>query len=148
MKPLIFLVALVALALTACSPPKQPVQTRFEDFPGLISAIQSFSQDLKKRGQPLPPSVPLSDLVNRGYISSNSVRAFEGAETRIWLSVNPKDLNLVLMSARMPDGTVSAALADGSVQQFSSQRFEEQLKKTGQTDTGTSGGPGTNAGPR
>ena len=126
------LAAVVALAVTACSQRKQPV---FEDLPGLISAVQAFSQDLTKQGLPLPSSVSLGELVNRGYISTNSVRAFEGVEARIWLTVNPTEPQSVLMSARLPDGRVNAALADGSVQQLSAQRFAEHLRKTGQPDS-------------
>jgi hypothetical protein len=76
----------------------------------------------------------LDDLVSHGYISSNSVRAFEGMETKVWLTANPAIMSSVVMSARLPDGSVSAALADGSVQQFSAQSFAEHLKKTGQQD--------------
>jgi len=36
------------------------------------------------------------------------------------------------MCARQPDGCVIAALADGSVHQFSAQSFAQHLKQTGQ----------------
>jgi hypothetical protein len=126
----IILAAIVALAVTSCS----PRQEQFQDLPGLLSAMQAFSRDFTNRGQPLPQSVSLYDLVSHGYISSNSVRAFEGMETKVWLTANPAIMSSVVMSARLPDGSVSAALADGSVQQFSAQSFAEHLKKTGQQD--------------
>ena len=122
------LAAIVTLAVTSCSNREE----HFQDLPSLLSAIQAFSRDLTKQGQPVPPSVSMSELVTRGYISSNSVRAFQGMEARIWLTANPTVLDSVLMSARLPDGSVSAALADGSVQQFSAPAFALQLKKTGQ----------------
>ena len=125
------LALVVALAVTACSNRKDHLE-HFEDLPGLLSAIQEFSGDLAKQGQSVPPSVSLSELVSRGYISTNSVHAFEGMETKIWLSASSAVLDSVLMSARLPDGTVNAALADGSVQQFSAQGFAAHLKKTGQ----------------
>jgi hypothetical protein len=74
----------------------------------------------------------LAELVSHGYISSNSVRAFEGMEARVWFGVSETEPQKVLMSARQPDGSVSATLADGSVQQFSAQSFAEHLKQTGQ----------------
>jgi hypothetical protein len=126
----LILAAIVALAVTSCS----PRQEQFQDLPGLLSAMQAFSRDFTNRGQPLPQSVSLDDLVSHGYISSNSVRAFEGMETKVWLTANPAIMSSVVMSARLPDGSVSAALADGSVQQFSAQSFAEHLKKTGQQD--------------
>ena len=76
----------------------------------------------------------MDDLVSHGYISSNSVRAFEGMETRVWFGVSETEPQKVLMSARQPDGRVIAILADGSVQQFSAQSFAAHLKKTGQQD--------------
>jgi hypothetical protein len=79
-------------------------------------------------------AVSLSELVNRGYISSNNVHAFDGLETRVWLAANPGMPQSVLISARLPDGSVSAVLADGSVQQFSAENFSQQLKKAGQND--------------
>ena len=96
--------------------------------------MQAYSRDLTNGGLPLPPSVSLADLVSHGYILSNSVRAFEGVEARVWFGVRETEPQKVLMSARHPDGSVSATMADGSVQQFSAQRFAEHLKQTGQQD--------------
>ncbi len=124
----IILAAIAALAVTSCS----PRQEQFQDFPGLLSAMQAFSRDLTNRGRPLPQSVSLNDLVSQGYISSNSVRAFQGMEVKIWFGINETEPQKVLMSARLPNGSVSATLADGSVHQFSAQSFAEHLKKTGQ----------------
>jgi hypothetical protein len=122
----------VALIVTGCS---QRRDREFKDLPGLLSALEAFSRDLTNKGQPLPPSVSLDELVSRGYISSNSVHAFEGMETRIWAKASPDVPNSVLMSARSPDGSVSAVLADGSVHQFSAQVFAEHLRNTGQQDS-------------
>ena len=124
----VILAAMATLAVTSCS----PRQEQFQDFPGLVSAMQVFSRDLTSRGLPLPQSVSLADLVSHGYISSNSVRAFEGMEARVWFGVSETEPQKVLMSVRHRDGSVSATLADGSVQQFSAQRFTEHLKQTGQ----------------
>ncbi len=101
--------------------------------------MQAFSRDLTNRGRPLPQSVSLNDLVSQGYISSNSVRAFEGMEVKIWFGINETAPQKVLMSARLPNGTVSATLADGSVHQFSAQSFAEHLKKTGQQGAAANG---------
>ena len=126
----VILAAMATLAVTSCS----PRQEQFQDFPGLLSAMQAYSRDFTNRGLPLPQSVSLDDLVSHGHISSNSVRAFEGVETRVWFGVRETEPQKVLMSARLADGSVSAALADGSVQQFSARSFAEHLKQTGQQD--------------
>ncbi len=125
------LAAALALAVTACSRQQKSLE-HFQDLPGLLSALQAFSRDITNRGQPLPQNIALDELVSGGYISSNSVRAFEGMEVKIWLGVSEAQPQEVLMSARLPDGSVTATLADGSVQQFSAQAFAQHLKKTGQ----------------
>ena len=96
--------------------------------------MKAYSRDFTNRGLPLPQSVSWGDLVSHGYISSNRVRAFEDMETRVWFGVSETEPQKVLMSVRQPDGSVSATLADGSVQQFSAQSFAEHLKQTGQQD--------------
>ena len=126
----VILAAIATLAVTSCS----PRQEQFQDLPGLLSAMKAYSRDLTNRGLPLPQSLSLDDLVSHGYISSNSVRAFEGMEARVWFGISETEPQKVLMSARQPDGSVSATLADGSVQQFSAQSFAEHLKQTGQQD--------------
>ena len=95
---------------------------------------EGIFRDQTNRGLALPQSVSLDYLVSHGYISSNSVRAFEGMETRVWFGVSETEPQKVLMSARQPDGRVIATLADGSVHQFSAQSFAEHLKQTGQQD--------------
>jgi hypothetical protein len=117
-----------------------PGSQDFQDLPGLLSAIQAFARDTTNRGQPLPQSLSLHELVSRGYISSNSIRAFEGMEARVWLRANPTlTSSEVLMSARLPDGRVCAALADGSVQEFSARSFAQHLKRAGQQDGAANG---------
>jgi hypothetical protein len=109
----------------------------FQDLPGLLAAVQALERDATNTGHPLPESVSLHELVSGGYISSNSVRAFEGMHTKVWLRGNPAaTTSAVLMSARLPSGTVCAVLADGSVQQFSARSFAQHLKKTGQPAAG------------
>ena len=126
----IILAAIATFSVTSCS----PRQEQFQDLPGLLSAMQAYSRDLTNRGLPLPQSGSLNDLVSHGYISSNSVRAFDGMEARVWFGVSEAEPQKVLISAGKPEGIVIATLADGSVQQFSSQRFDEHLRKTGQQD--------------
>jgi hypothetical protein len=154
MKPqrlLIFIAAAIALAVVVAAAfttywqRKQPV---FKNAPKLVSAMQAFSQDLARKGQPLPTTVSLRELVSRGYLRADDVRAFEGMEVTIWLRVDETEPEGVVMSATLPDGTVNAALADGSVQQFSPRKFAALLKNTGQDGT-TNGSPlirsGTNS---
>ena len=134
---LIFAVVALAIAVTVCLgfdayyKRKQPV---FKNTPKLFSAVTAFSQDLSRRGQALPAAVSVEQLISGGYLLADDVRAFQGVDVQIWLSGDDLMPDRVLLSAKLPDGSINAALADGSVQQFSPQRFKAQLRKTGQLD--------------
>ena len=104
----------VCFALVAHWQRSQPV---FKDAPKLISAAHAFSRDQVARGNPVPVSVSLRELVSGGYIATNDVRAFDGMEVTISL-VNEADPQAVLIRVRLPDGTQVVAMADGSVQQL------------------------------
>jgi hypothetical protein len=97
----------------------QRTQTAFNNLPRLAVAVQNYSRELASHGQPMPASVTLQDLESHGYISSNDVRAFMGAEVTFYPTVSHTNLQATLVRVRMPDGVQIAALADGSVQELS-----------------------------
>lgn len=103
----------VGVAVTNYWMQRQPV---FKDAPRLASAMQAFSKDLTSRGQPLPATVSLRELIRGGYIAASDVRAFEGMDVTISLKANETKPQEILMRVRLPDGSVTALLADGSVQ--------------------------------
>jgi hypothetical protein len=105
--------AVVCVALTNYWQRKQPV---FKDASKLITAMRAFSEDLKTRGQPLPPSVSLRELVSGGYILARDVRAFDGMDVTISLTADETHPQDVLIRVRLSDGSVIALLTDGSVQ--------------------------------
>jgi hypothetical protein len=123
--------AMVGAFVTAHWERKQPV---FTEAPKLLGAMRAFSDDLKRKGRPLPSTVSLSDLVSGGYLATNDVRAFEGMDVAISLAASEDYPSSILMSARLPDGSVTALLADGSVAQMSRTGFENYLKNSGQTN--------------
>ena len=69
----------------------------------LAMAVESYSRDYVSRGQHLPSSATLQDLVNGGYISAGEVRAFDGLEVTIYPTVST-DPRAILVRVRMPDG--------------------------------------------
>src|SRR5919108_6464810 len=94
MKPRRFLVILasalavavvVCVAITTYWQHRQPL---FNDASKLISAMQAFSRDLTARGQPLPSSVSLRELVSGGYIAASDGRAFDGMDVTISLTAD------------------------------------------------------------
>ncbi len=106
----------VCVALKICWPQKQPV---FKDAPKLVSAMHAFAHDLTAKGRPLPATVSLRELVSGGYIAAGDVHAFDGMEVTISLHADEADPQDIVMQARMPDGSVVALIADGSVASLS-----------------------------
>ena len=107
--------ALVSVTLTGCSEARKPV---FDSAPKLIAAAQAFVRDHQAGEQPLPPTVSLRELLEAGYLEANEVRAFEGMEIEISLATEAGNLQQILVSAQLPDGSKIALLGDGSVQQI------------------------------
>ena len=103
----------VCVALTTYWQWNPPV---FKDASKLISAMRRFSQNLTARGQPLPVSVSLRELVSGGYIAARDVRAFDGMEVTISLTADETHPQEILIRVRLSDGSVIALMADGSVQ--------------------------------
>jgi len=88
----------------------------FRDAPKLISAMHAFSHDLTARGQPLPDAVSLRELVSGGYIAASDVHAFDGIDVTISLKVDETAPQDIVILARLPDGSATAMMVDGSVQ--------------------------------
>jgi hypothetical protein len=112
-----FLIAVAALVSVALVSHWQRSQT-FKGLPKLVAAEQSYLRDHVSRGQPLPASVTLRDLVGSGYISTNDVRAFDGMEVIFYPTANNNDPQAILVRVRISDGSQVVVLADGSVQQL------------------------------
>jgi hypothetical protein len=114
-------------------------QTPFQNAPKLISALQAFSRDQAAAGRRLPPEVSVDDLLRGGYLTTNDVRAFEGMEVTFSTQADESHPQMILARARMPDGQFICALADGSVQGVSRERYEELRTNLGQPDGAANG---------
>jgi hypothetical protein len=91
----------------------------FRSLPKLAAAMRSYSHDQVSHGRSLPSSVTLQDLVGGGYIPAAEVRDLGGADVTFYPTVSESDPQAVLVRVRMPDGSQTVALADGSVQSVS-----------------------------
>ena len=109
-------VAIVAcVALTSYWQRQQPV---LKDASKLVAAVQGFSRDRTAAGQTLPASVSLRELIGGGYVAASDVQAFDGMEVTISLVADETRPQEILIRVRLPDGSVIAAMADGSAQQL------------------------------
>ncbi len=117
---LMMLFGVVAVATGVCVvAPSYWRQTHpvFTETAKLFGALDAYSRDQQVRGHPVPPFVSLSELISRGYLATNDVRAFEGMDVTFQLAVDDSRPRNVLIRVRWPDGTAFEALEDGSVQQ-------------------------------
>ena len=112
---LIAVVIVSCIALTSYWQWQQPV---FRDASKLVAAVQAFSRDRTAAGRALPASVSLRELIGNGYIAASDVRAFNGMELAISLAADETRPQEILLRVRLPDGSVIAHLADGSIQQL------------------------------
>jgi hypothetical protein len=91
----------------------------------LVAALAHYCQDVRKRGEPLPPTVALNALIQMGYLQPDDAKAFEGAKVIFNTQADEKHPQTPLMEARMPDGQVLVLLADGSVQTSARSSLEQ-----------------------
>ena len=132
-------IVFVVVLVVAVSAYWERKQTPFQNAPKLISALQAFSRDQEAAGRRLPPEVSVEDLLRGGYLTTNDVRAFEGMEVAFSTQVDESHPQMILARARMPDGQFICALADGSVQGVSRERYEELRTNLGQPDGAANG---------
>ena len=125
-------IALVVVLVLIVSAYWERKQTALHNASKLISALQAFSHDQAAAGRRLPPEISLPELLRGGYLTTNDVRAFEGMEVTFSTQADESHPQMILARARMPDGQFICALADGSVQGVSRERYEELRSNLGQ----------------
>ncbi len=94
-------------------PPPPPI-----DAARLIAAVQAYSRDKKDEVKPIPGSLTLGELVAAGYLHTNEVVAFEGAEVTFLLDADLTRPREVIIRVRLRDGTQLVLLANGTAQQL------------------------------
>ena len=108
------LVVAAVVICVALSSYWERAQPTFKNAPKLVAAAQAFSRDQKARGQPLPTSVSLRELVNGGYIATNDFHEFDGMDVTFSLA-SEMDPQTVLIHVRMSDGTKIGVMGDASI---------------------------------
>jgi hypothetical protein len=112
------LVAVAALASWLLVSHWEHSEQTFRILPKLAVAEQSYVHDHVSRGQPLPASLTLRDLVSSGYISADEIRSLGEADVTFYPTVTGADPAAILVRMRLPDGGQIAAFTDGSVAQL------------------------------
>jgi hypothetical protein len=105
-------------------------QIPFQNLPQLIAGLQAFARDHSAHGQTLQPEISLQDLIRGGYLTANDVRAFDGMDVVFSTQANASQPDSVVARARTQDGQYICVLGDGSVQQFTENRYQEMLRES------------------
>ena|SRR5579872_2014580 len=81
----------------------------------IANAAKAYAHALRDKGQPVPASIPLSDLVKFGMLRADDVSVFQGLDAMVGLQTNEALPISVLMRVHMSDGSYLVLLGDGSV---------------------------------
>jgi hypothetical protein len=79
----------------------------------IVAAAQAYTRALQQSHSPIPPTVPLQALIDRGLLQASDVGSFQGMDATIFLTA-PTNGPAALMRVQMPDGMDLILLADGS----------------------------------
>jgi hypothetical protein len=127
--------AVACILLAGLVLPKPKAQKpHLVDGERMVKAFAQYVKDASKRREPPPSSITLDALLQLGYLTSEDVKPFEGAKVTFYAGADETRPQSVLCAAQMPDGTVQAVLADGSVQQLTRSRWQDYLTNLGQPD--------------
>ena len=84
----------------------------------ILEAAESYSNELKSKGAPVPPTVSLKELLDQGLLAEKDLGMLADTEVTVSLSADwgrPQD---IIIKAYLPDSQKIVALADGSVHQI------------------------------
>lgn len=99
-----------------------------------MPAISEYRQDRINRGEPILDEVSRTQLIQWGYLEKTKTEA-SGVD-EIYFTTHLKDHLLpqaILCRTEFLDGEQIVLLGDGSVQQFSAERFRSLTRDTGKT---------------
>jgi len=91
-------------------------QPALKDPSVLLKAVTQFTREKIARGQPVPASISLNELVGAGYIKPDDAAAFKGVDLTLYPSALGTLPQAPVARARLADGSQVLLLADGTVQ--------------------------------
>lgn len=103
-------VALIHFSATDTGPAQR-------EYMVVMEAARLHGQDLRARGLPVPASVTLKELLQKGLVREELVSGLSALDVTVSLATDEIDPAGVLMRVRFPDGSEIVAMGDGSVHQ-------------------------------
>jgi len=129
--------SLVAVAIVACMRTHVLLAAAAADAQGRPPSPRRSGADVLTRQEPQQgparqsqrASVSLRELIDGGYVAFGDVQAFDGMELTISLAADETRPQEILIRVRLPNGSVIAQLADGSIQQVTRAALDRQDHK-------------------
>jgi uncharacterized protein (UPF0333 family) len=81
----------------------------------ISAAIRAYNEEMKANNLNLPASIPLQELIAKGFLKHKDVSAWDGWNTTVLLTTNEISPQTALMNAQDKDGNQVTLIADGSM---------------------------------
>ena len=81
----------------------------------ISAAIRAYVSEKKAQNQILPSSIPLQELIAKGFLKHRDVSAWDGWKATVLLTTNEISLQTALMNVQDKEGTHGILIADGSM---------------------------------
>ncbi len=115
--------ALVVMGILLFTMGVSPLK-RAPDGAALVRALSHHATDLRDRGQSATSIVTLETLVRSGHLKPAEASEWKGVRITFYRDANETRPQSIVAVAVMPDGSGTALLGDGSVQQLTRARLE------------------------
>jgi hypothetical protein len=83
--------------------------------PKIVAAASAYTRSLARNHVPIPQTLPLQTLVDKGLLQPADIGALQGLDAKVFLTSTAGPLQ-PLMTVRMPDGTAFMLTANGIFQ--------------------------------
>ena len=81
----------------------------------ISAAIRAYSKEMKAENLNLPASIPLQDLITKGFLKHKDVSAWDGWNATVLLPTNEISPQTALMNVQDKESHQGILIADGSM---------------------------------
>lgn len=102
---------------------KEQKKTGGMNLQNFMSALADLAHEQMNSDHQMPCEVPLSTLLERGYLTADDVGPFKGMDFRFLTQIDMSKPCEILVYVHIPEDHFICAMKDGSVQQMTRSRF-------------------------
>ena len=81
----------------------------------ISAAIRAYNEEMKGKNLNLPASIPLQELIAKGFVRHKDVSAWDGWNATVLLTTNEISPQTALMNVQDKDGNQETLNAEGSM---------------------------------